>query len=395
MTAGNMFGSRPRQSLGQKLWRIPWTVVLLVALVAAAGTATLYSVAGGSLEPWASRHAARFLLGLGVALAIALVPLDVWLRLAYPAYALALALLLVVPLAGIEVLGARRWLGIGSFTLQPAEIMKVALVAALARYYQWLPWSRVSRPLWVALPLMMIAVPVVLTLKQPDLGTATLFAGVGLGLMMLAGVSALYALFGGVAAIALAPMVWTSLHAYQRRRIEIFLDPDKDPLGAGYHIAQSKIALGSGGLSGRGYIQGTQSQLDFVPEKHTDFIFTMFAEEWGFVGADRLDRGLRAPGVDAARHGPPLRQHIRAAVDCGLRAIAVRLCVHQHGDGHWAGPGRGRAVAAVLLRRDRHDDDDGRAWARDERTRPRQGSSASPASEPPVVARCRSFAAPG
>lgn len=288
MTAGNMFGSRSRQSLGQKLWLVPWTVVLLVALVAAAGTATLYSVAGGSLEPWASRHAARFLLGLGVALAIALVPLDVWLRLAYPAYALALALLLVVPLAGIEVLGARRWLGIGSFTLQPAEFMKVALVAALARYYQWLPWSRVSRPLWVALPLMMIAVPVVLTLKQPDLGTATLFAGVGLGLMMLAGVSALYALCGGVAAIALAPVVWSSLHAYQRRRIEIFLDPDKDPLGAGYHIAQSKIALGSGGLSGRGYIQGTQSQLDFVPEKHTDFIFTMFAEEWGFVGAVAL-----------------------------------------------------------------------------------------------------------
>lgn len=288
MTAGNMFGSRHRQSIGQKLWRLPWTVLLLLIVVAAVGTATLYSVAGGSLEPWASRHAARFLLGLGLALAMALVPLETWFRLAYPAYALALVLLIMVPFVGSEILGARRWLTAGGISLQPAELMKVALVAALARYYHELAADRVSRPLFVAVPLAMIAVPVALTLKQPDLGTAMLFAAAGLGLMILAGVSALYALAGGVAAIAAAPLVWSSLHAYQRRRIEIFLDPDKDPLGAGYHIAQSKIALGSGGLSGRGFIQGTQSQLDFVPEKQTDFIFTMFAEEWGFVGAIAL-----------------------------------------------------------------------------------------------------------
>ncbi len=288
MTVGNMFGSRHRLSIGQKLWRVPWTLLLLVVLVAAAGAATLYSVAGGSLEPWASRHAARFLMGLGLALAIAVVPLETWLRLAYPAYAVALALLLIVPFVGTEVLGARRWLTLGSISLQPSELMKVALVAALARYYHDLSPARISHPLQVALPLAMIAVPVVLTLRQPDLGTATLFAAVGLGLMMLAGVSVLYALAGSVAAIATAPAIWSSLHAYQRRRIEIFLDPEKDPLGAGYHIAQSKIALGSGGVSGRGFIQGTQSQLDFVPEKHTDFIFTMFAEEWGFVGAIAL-----------------------------------------------------------------------------------------------------------
>ncbi len=285
MSNGNMFGSRPAETLGGKLWRVPWGVLAVAALLAATGTATLFSVAGGSMEPWAAWHAARFLAGLGLVLAMAMVPVGVWVHLAYPAYALALLVLALVPVLGTEALGARRWIAIGSTSIQPSELMKVALVAALARYYHWLPAAEVSRPRRVAVPLLLIAAPLALTLRQPDLGTSVLFAVTGLGIVMLAGTSWLYAAAGGLLAIAAAPAVWNGLHAYQRRRIEIFLDPDRDPLGAGYHITQSKIAIGSGGVSGRGFVEGTQSQLDFVPEKHTDFIFAIFAEEWGFVGA--------------------------------------------------------------------------------------------------------------
>ena len=283
-----MFWSRPSVTLGDKLWRVNWGILAVVALLAAIGTATLYSVAGGSFEPWAERHALRFLLGVAAVLVMAAVPLSLWMRLAYPAYAVALLLLALVPMIGVEALGARRWLALGGVSLQPSELMKVAIVAALARYYHWLPAARISRPVWVLLPLAMIALPVGLTLRQPDLGTAALFASVGLATMMLAGVSWLWGAAGLAGAALAAPFAWDSLHDYQRRRIEVFLDPSKDPLGAGYHITQSKIALGSGGVSGRGFLAGPQSQLDFVPEKHTDFIFAILAEEWGFVGGITL-----------------------------------------------------------------------------------------------------------
>jgi rod shape determining protein RodA len=278
------FGSVKPRSAGEKLWRIHWPVLIVAAGIAAIGTAALYSVAGGSFQPWAERHALRFLIGIGIVVAMALVRADVWLSAAYPAYALALLMLCLVPLVGVEALGARRWIGFGGVTFQPSELMKLALVAALARYYQWLPTDDVSRPRWVVVPLMLIVIPVVLTLKQPDLGSAMLFTVLGLALMFLAGVSTFYFLAGSAATVAAMPLIWSGLHDYQRRRVEIFLDPEKDPLGAGYHITQSKIALGSGGVSGKGYLQGTQSQLDFVPEKHTDFIATMLGEEWGFAG---------------------------------------------------------------------------------------------------------------
>lgn len=272
-------------SIGDKLLRLHWPLLALLCLLASIGLAALYSVAGGDFSPWADRQAMRFVLAMGMVIMLALTPLRWWLNLALPAYVSALVVLALVPLIGIEALGARRWLAVAGVSFQPAELMKVALVLMLARYYQWLGASRVSRPQWVLLPLILIALPVVLTLRQPDLGTAVLFAVVGLSLMFLAGVNLLYFAAGGIAALALAPVVWNRLHDYQRRRIEVFLDPEKDPLGAGYHITQSKIALGSGGLSGKGFLQGTQSQLNFLPEKHTDFIFTTFAEEWGFIGA--------------------------------------------------------------------------------------------------------------
>jgi rod shape determining protein RodA len=267
-----------------KMWRVPWLVLLATGLLAAAGVGALYSVAGGSFEPWAERHAFRFLLVSGGVLMMALVPLRTWMAMAYPAYAIALLLIILVPVAGIEALGAKRWINIAGMSFQPSELMKVAIVPALARYYQWLPIERVSRPVWVGLPLLMIALPAAFVLKQPDLGSAALFGIIGLTLMFLAGVSWAYFLAGVASIAAAVPLILQNLHGYQRKRLEIFLNPDSDPLGAGYHILQSKIALGAGGFSGKGYIQGTQSQLDFLPEKHTDFIFTMIGEEWGLIG---------------------------------------------------------------------------------------------------------------
>jgi rod shape determining protein RodA len=276
---------RPRGFMGiEPIRQANWGVLLIVSVLVSIGIATLYSVEGGSFQPWAERHGLRFLVGTAVILAMLAVPLEVWLRLANPLYVVALLLVLLVPFVGVEALGARRWLSVAGLSFQPTELMKVVLVLALARYYQWLPPDRVSDVKWVLLPLLMIAVPVVLTLRQPDLGSATLFAAVGLALMFFAGVSLLYFIGGALALGLAAPLIWSSLYDYQRRRVEIFLDPDADPLGAGYHINQSKIALGAGGVSGKGYMQGTQSQLDFLPEKHTDFIFTMFGEEWGFAG---------------------------------------------------------------------------------------------------------------
>jgi rod shape determining protein RodA len=279
-----LFGHRAERA-GDKLWRVPWLVLALAGALAAIGTSTLYSVAGGAMQPWAETHALRFMMGAAAVLAMAVVPLNVWGRLAYPVYGVALLLLAMVPFLGTEVMGARRWLGIGGLSVQPAELMKVGLVLALARFYQWLPEGEVSRPQWVGAGLLLIAAPVLLTLRQPDLGTAVLLAALGLILMFLAGTSFLYYAGAALGVWLIAPSVWTGLHEYQKRRIEVFLDPELDPLGAGYHITQSKIALGAGGAGGKGFMLGTQSQLDFLPEKHTDFIFTMFSEEWGFAGA--------------------------------------------------------------------------------------------------------------
>ena len=272
-------------SLVSKLSAVPWALLAIIAVIAAIGVMQLYSVADNTPAPWAERHAGRFAVGLVLVLVATLIPLGFWLRLAYPLYGIALILVALVPLIGIENMGARRWLGFAGMSFQPGAVMTIAIVLALARYYQWLAPQRLSHPLYVAIPLAMIIVPVVLILRQPDLGTAVLVMVTGLGLMVLAGVNLAYFIAAGAGALLLAPHIWAGLHDYQRRRIEVFLDPGLDPLGAGYHITQSKIALASGGLNGRGFGEGTQSQLDFLPEKHTDFIFTMLAEEWGLVGA--------------------------------------------------------------------------------------------------------------
>lgn len=278
-----------------KILALNWPLVLLLAAVAATGFLMLYAAADGAFDPWARAQMIRFALGIVAMFAIAMVHIRFW-RLTSPlAYAGALILLALVEAFGSVGMGAQRWIDLGFILFQPSEVMKIALVMALAFYYDWLDPARVSRPLWVTLPLILTLMPVALVLKQPDLGTAVLLLlGAG-AVMFLAGVSLWYFVvaIGGGAALVTAVLQsrgtsWQLLRDYQFNRIFTFLDPSADPLGAGYHITQAKIAMGSGGLAGRGFMQGTQSRLNFLPEKHTDFIFTTLAEDFGFMGSIAL-----------------------------------------------------------------------------------------------------------
>ncbi|SFO12077.1 cell elongation-specific peptidoglycan biosynthesis regulator RodA [Roseovarius lutimaris] len=275
-----------------KMLHLNWPLVVLLMAVAGVGFLMLYSVAGGSLSPWAEPQMKRFALGFAIMLMVAMVPIWFWRNMSLLAYLISVALLIAVALFGIEGKGAQRWIDIGFMRLQPSELVKITLVMLLAAYYDWLPMSRVSRPVWVALPVAMILFPVALVLRQPDLGTSILLLAAGGVMMFIAGVHWAYFATVIAAVVGLVFAVfesrgttWQMLENYQYRRIDTFLNPDNDPLGAGYHITQSKIALGSGGWTGRGFMQGTQSRLNFLPEKHTDFIFVTLAEEFGFVGA--------------------------------------------------------------------------------------------------------------
>ncbi len=278
-----------------KILYLNWALVLLLSAVAGVGFLMLYSVAGGSFQPWAEPQIKRFAAGMVVMFAVAMVPIWFWRNMAGLAYGVSILMLMAVEVFGEVGMGAQRWIDLGFIRLQPSEMTKIALVMILAAYYDWLPANRVSRPLFVAIPLSLILLPSALVLKQPDLGTALLLIFGGAAVMFAAGVHWLYfavviALGAGlVSAVLLTRGTdWQLLEDYQYSRIDIFLDPSSDPLGAGYHITQSKIALGSGGWAGQGFMQGTQSQLNFLPEKHTDFIFTTLAEEFGFVGGMSL-----------------------------------------------------------------------------------------------------------
>ncbi len=272
-------------SLLEKLRHLNWRFVAIVILVAAVGYAMLYSAGGGAHSPWAWRHGVRFGVGLSAMLVIALIDIRFWFRFAYPIYGAALLGLIAVEVIGSVSMGAQRWIDLGLFQLQPSEVMKIGLVLALARYFHGAYLEDVRRPTFLVMPVLLIVAPAALVLKQPDLGTAVMLAGGGAALLFLAGVRWWkFALVVAPALMAL-PLIWQKLHDYQKQRVMTFLDPERDPLGAGYHIIQSKIALGSGGLWGKGFLQGTQSQLSFLPEKQTDFIFTMLAEEIGLIGA--------------------------------------------------------------------------------------------------------------
>lgn len=279
----------------RKLLHLNWALIVLTVTVASIGFLMLYSIAGGSLRPWAEPQMRRFAMGLVLMFGVALVPIWIWRNSAALIFALSLVLLVMVEFFGQVGMGAQRWIDLGFIRLQPSELAKITLVLLLASYYDWLDMEKVSRPLWVLLPMVIILIPVALVLRQPDLGTALLLLAGGGAMMFLAGVHWLYfavviALGIGAVTLVLASRgtSWQILQDYQYRRIDTFLDPSSDPLGAGYHITQSTIALGSGGMTGRGFMQGTQSRLNFLPEKHTDFIFTTLAEEFGFIGGITL-----------------------------------------------------------------------------------------------------------
>ena len=275
----------------RKILFINWGLVALIIGAAASGFVMLISVAGGSLDPWASAQMQRFSIGLVGMFVIAMTPIWIWRNVSVPIYIVALLLLLLVEFLGSTGMGAQRWINLGFINLQPSEVAKIALVMLMAAYYDWLPNDKVSRPFWVLVPLIFISLPVLLVIQQPDLGTSILLLLSGVTVMFLAGVHWIY--FGTVMALSTGLVLalfksrgteWQLLQEYQFLRIDTFLNPDSDPLGAGYHITQSKIALGSGGWTGRGFMEGTQSRLNFLPEKHTDFIFTTIAEELGFIG---------------------------------------------------------------------------------------------------------------
>ena len=279
----------------RKVLHLNWPIILLLVAVASAGFLMLYSVAGGSMTPWVEPQMERFALGMVLMIIVAMVPIWFWRNMAFVAYGGSLLLLLGVEFFGEVRMGAQRWIDIGFMRLQPSELTKITVVMFLAAYYDWLPNKKTSHPLWVALPVLFILAPTMLVLNQPDLGTALLLLIGGATVMFLAGVH--WAYFATVVGAGVGAVVavfqsrgtpWQLLKDYQYRRIDTFLDPANDPLGAGYHITQAKIALGSGGWTGRGFMQGTQSRLNFLPEKHTDFIFTTLAEEFGFVGAFTL-----------------------------------------------------------------------------------------------------------
>jgi rod shape determining protein RodA len=269
--------------LTHKLWQVSWLYIVLLCALASVGYVALYS-AGGGAEPYASRHILRFAFGLTLMLSIALVDIRFIARMSWPAYALGIGLLLLVAMMGHVGKGAQRWIELGGMQWQPSEFMKLALVMALAAWFHKASLERMGNPLFLIPPAIAVLLPVGLILKEPNLGTAVITAVVGFAVFLGAGirwwkVAVLLAAVGGA-----APLAYSHLHDYQRARITTFLNPESDPLGAGYNIIQSKIALGSGGMWGKGFMQGTQNHLNFLPEKQTDFVFTIIAEEWGLVG---------------------------------------------------------------------------------------------------------------
>ncbi|QNE31178.1 rod shape-determining protein RodA [Sphingomonas sp. NBWT7] len=264
---------------------LPWRMLLLVIGIAGFGLVVLFSAAGGNLRPWALSQGVRFLVFFVGAIALSRVREDVWRQGALPAYVVIVVMLFAVELLGAVRGGSQRWLDLGFIRLQPSEIMKPAIVLACARFYDMLPPNETRRfgAIWPAA--LLIGLPAALVMLQPDLGTALMITAGGLTVMFLAGIPLRLFVGGGLALAVCIPLaVNFALHDYQRNRVLIFMDPESDPLGTGYHISQSKIAIGSGGVTGKGFLNGTQSHLDYLPEGHTDFVFATMAEEWGLLG---------------------------------------------------------------------------------------------------------------
>ena len=276
---------KDNKSILDKFFALDFILIFLVLLLGGISLFAMYSTEKGNFNYYTQSHLYRLIIFFLVFLFFSFVKIQIWFKLSYIFYFIILLLLIGVDFFGITSSGSKRWINLFFINLQPSEIMKVSLIIFLARYYNKIPSTEVNHIKFMIIPIFAIFIPVSFVVNQPDLGTALLITITGLFIIWLAGISMKYFIFSSIFAACLMPVVIAFLKPYQKMRILTFLDPERDPLGAGYQIIQSKIAVGSGGLTGKGYLQGSQSYLDYLPEKHTDFIFTLFSEEFGFIGS--------------------------------------------------------------------------------------------------------------
>ena len=266
------------------LHRINWFFIILLLTISSIGVALLYSIAGASWDPWASNQIIRISISLVVLILISLINIKFWYKLANPMYVFSISLIFLTFFVGKEVSGATRWLDLYFFSFQPAEITKIFVILALAKYFHSIKLQSYDIKQRIFFPLLILFIPVLLIFKQPDLGTALVIFFSGIIVLFLSGVQIKTFILSGIGSLILLPIFWTFLEDYQKSRIINFLDQQSNTLGANYHITQSKIALGSGGFFGKGFLEGTQSHLNFIPEMETDFIFSVLGEEFGFLG---------------------------------------------------------------------------------------------------------------
>lgn len=272
-------------TIKEKLYNMSFSYILFILMIASIGTMMLFSASGGELQPWALNHIIRFTISFGIMITLSLIDVKYYLRLAYPLFFATLLLLIYVDIEGHIGKGAQRWIDLKFIKLQPSEIMKISLILALAKYFHNSSIQSIESIRGIIIPCLMVALPAVLIMLQPDLGTSLMLL-ISTGVMLfIVGVQMWKFVIAGIGVLLSLPIAWHFLHDYQKERVYTFLNPERDPLGSGYNIIQSKIALGSGGVFGKGFLQGTQSHLNFLPEKHTDFIFTMLSEEFGMMGA--------------------------------------------------------------------------------------------------------------
>ena len=268
-----------------KLKAVDYFLIIIVAIIGSMSVFSIYSTESGNFSFYTKNHLTRFIVFFFMFLVLSFVRVSFWYRQAYIFYILGILLLLLVIFFGISASGSKRWINFFIMNLQPSELMKIAIIVCFARYYHRIQSSDIQSYKYLLQPIILLLIPCYLVITQPDLGTAILIAGSGLAIIWLAGLNLKYFIYSGLILLVSLPFVISILKPYQKSRILTFFNPDRDPLGAGYQIIQSKIAIGSGGLLGKGFLQGTQSYLEFLPEKHTDFIFTLFSEEFGFVGS--------------------------------------------------------------------------------------------------------------
>ena len=268
-----------------KLRAVDYFLIIIVAIIGSLSVFSIYSTESGNFSFYTKNHLTRFLVFFSMFLILSFIRVSAWYRQAYIFYILGILLLLFVMFFGISASGSKRWINLFIMNLQPSELMKIAVIVCFARYYHRIQSSDIQSYKYLLQPIILLLIPCYLVITQPDLGTAILIAGSGLAIIWLAGLNLKYFVYSGLILMVSLPFVISILKPYQKSRILTFFNPERDPLGAGYQIIQSKIAIGSGGFLGKGFLQGTQSYLEFLPEKHTDFIFTLFSEEFGFVGS--------------------------------------------------------------------------------------------------------------